>query len=1113
MLLNFLKKLFKTKSEKDMAELRPIVDLVNNEYIKLKSLSDDSLRFKTAEFKNYIHQKTSNLKNKVQELTLQSHHEQDLSKKEKLYNDLDNAKKELNKAIEEVLKEILPQAFAVVKETARRLTENKQLVVTATEWDKKIAQRKNHVIIEGDKAIWKNRWIAAGNEVEWNMIHYDVQLIGGTVLHQGKISEMATGEGKTLVATLPTYLNALAGMGVHVVTVNDYLARRDSEWNAPIFEFHQLSVDCIDIYEPNSEERKKAYLADITYGTNNEFGFDYLRDNMVTHPEHLVQRELHYAIIDEVDSILIDEARTPLIIAGPVPQGDKHEFDILKPRIEKLVNLQKEVVNENLAQAKRILANGIETLKDAEKLKAGTLIYRAHKGLPKHKALLKFLQNDQHKLLMQKAENYHLEDNAKKMHLVDDELYFTINEKNNQIELTDKGRDALTLKEEDPNLFVLPDLGHELAKIDHNPNLTDEQKLHEKERVIKDFSDKSERLHSIHQLLKAYTLFERDVHYIIQEGKVMIVDENTGRVMPGRRWSDGLHQAVEAKENVKVEAATQTYATITLQNFFRMYHKIAGMTGTAETEAKEFYEIYKLDVVTIPTNKPVIRKDLDDKVYKTKREKYNAIIQEVEELIAKGRPVLIGTTSVETSETLSRLFKQRNIAHELLNAKHHQREAEIVAKAGQAGAVTIATNMAGRGTDIKLGPGVKEAGGLAIIGSERHESRRIDRQLRGRSGRQGDPGSSQFFVSLEDDLMRLFGSERIAKAMTMLNMKEGEVIQSSWITSSITKAQQKVEENNFAMRKRLLEYDDVMNYQRDNIYRKRRNALFGDRIKIDLEYMRSQLCESIVKRYHEVGDSDSLNLEVLQILGIDLKLKPEDLDRLSAQKIIEDLYIKVTQKYNDKTQKLAQEVFEAANHFFTQMTEQRKNDSQFLEVLPNIPMEIHLTDGSKTARLAIPIGQIIETKGSIVTDSFEKTVVLGVIDETYKDHLRNMDDLRQSVQNAVFEQKDPLLVYKLEASALFQNLLAHINMQVLSFLLKAEPVNPEPQETKTVQEPKRDDFSKLKTQHEQRTIGVDETDIYNEYEEIYANSDKPDPYANLSRKERRELERKNKKKK
>ncbi len=1112
-MLGFLKKLFQSKIDKDMAELRPIVDLVNNEYVKLKSLSDDELRQKTTEFKNYIQQKTSNLRNKVQELITQSQNEQDLNKKEKLYNDLDVAKKELNKVIEEALKDLHPKAFAVVKETSRRFTENQQLVVTATDWDRKIAQKKKNVIIEGDKAIWKNHWIAAGNEVEWNMVHYDVQLIGGSVLHQGKISEMATGEGKTLVATLPTYLNALAGMGVHIVTVNDYLARRDSEWNAPLFEFHQLSVDCIDIHEPNSEERKNAYLADITYGTNNEFGFDYLRDNMVTHPEHLVQRDLHYAIIDEVDSILIDEARTPLIIAGPVPQGDKHEFDILKPRIEKLVNLQKEVVNENLAQARKMLSNGLEGLKEADKLKAGTYIYRAHKGLPKHKALLKFLQNDQHKILMQKAENHHLEDNAKKMYLVDDELYFTINEKNNQIELTDKGRDALTLKEEDPNLFILPDLGHEIAKVDNNPNLSDEQKLHEKERIIKEFSDKSERLHSIHQLLKAYTLFERDVHYIVQEGKVMIVDENTGRVMPGRRWSDGLHQAVESKENVKIEAATQTYATITLQNFFRMYHKIAGMTGTAETEAKEFYEIYKLDVVSIPTNKPVVRKDLDDKVYKTRREKYNAIIEEVETLIAKGRPVLIGTTSVETSETLSRLFKQRNINHELLNAKHHQREAEIVAKAGQSGAVTIATNMAGRGTDIKLGPGVKEAGGLAIIGSERHESRRIDRQLRGRAGRQGDPGSSQFFVSLEDDLMRLFGSEKIAKAMTMLNMKEGEVIQSSWITSSITKAQQKVEENNFAMRKRLLEYDDVMNYQRDNIYRKRRNALFGDRIKIDLEYMRSQLCENIVKRYHEVGDSDSLNLEVLQIFGIDLKLKPEDLDRISAQKISENLYQQVTQKYIDKSSRLAQDVFQAAQHFFVQMSEQRKNDPQFLEVLPNISMEIHLTDGSKTARLAIPIGQIIETEGKIVTDSFEKTVVLGVIDETYKDHLRNMDDLRQSVQNAVFEQKDPLLVYKLESSALFQNLLTHINMQVLSFMLKAEPVNPEPQQNQPVQEPKRDDFSKLKTQHEERTVGVDETDVYDEYEEIYANSDKPDPYANLSRKERRELERKNKKKK
>lgn len=1100
-----------------MEELMPIVRLINDEYAKLHHLSDDQLRQKTQELKNIIQQKTQQQKNKVLELTQQSQDQKDVALKEKLYNQLDAAKKELNQAIEAVLKELLPQAFAIVKETARRLTENKQLVVTATEWDRKIAAKKANVLIEGDKAIWKNVWTAAGNTVEWNMVHYDVQLIGGTVLHQGKISEMATGEGKTLVATLPTYLNALAGMGVHIVTVNDYLARRDAEWNAPLFEFHQLSVDCIDLHEPNSTQRQQAYLADIAYGTNNEFGFDYLRDNMVTHPDHLVQRELHYAIIDEVDSILIDEARTPLIIAGPVPQGDRHEYNLLKPRIEKLVNLQREVVNENLAQARKILSVGIENLKEADKLKAGTFIYRAHKGLPKHKALLKFLQNEHHKLLMQKAENYHLEDNAKKMYLVDDELYFTINEKNNQIELTDKGRDALTLKEEDPNLFVLPDLGYELTQIDKNPNLDEEQKLHAKEKLTNEFQQKAERLHSIHQLLKAYTLFEKDVHYIVQEGKVMIVDENTGRVMPGRRWSDGLHQAVEAKENVQVEAATQTYATITLQNFFRMYHKIAGMTGTAETEAKEFYEIYKLDVVTIPTNKPVIRKDLDDKVYKTKREKYNAIIEEVEQLVAKGRPVLIGTTSVETSETLSRLFKQRKIEHELLNAKHHQREAEIVAKAGQAGAVTIATNMAGRGTDIKLGPGVKEAGGLAIIGSERHESRRIDRQLRGRAGRQGDPGTSQFFVSLEDDLMRLFGSERIAKAMTFLKMKEGEVIQSSWITSSITKAQQRVEENNFAMRKRLLEYDDVMNYQRDIIYKKRRNALFGDRIKVDLEHMRHQLCEALVKPYYEAGDADSLNLETIQTFGIDLKLKPEDLDKTPMNKIIQQLYEKVTNKYHQKMQKLANEVFEAAHTFYTNMQQQRQNDPQFLQFLPNIQMEIHLTDGHKTARLAIPIGQIIESQGSIVSDAFEKTVVLGIIDETYKEHLRNMDDLRQSVQNVVYEQKDPLLVYKLEASALFQNLLNHINQQVISFLLRSEPVNPEPpQQQPQNNTPKRDDFSKLKTQHEERSIGVDETDIYDEYEEIYHSADQPKEdidLSKLSRKERRELERKNKKKK
>ena len=1043
-MLGALKKIFPSKKLKDIKGLLPFVEVINEAYEEIHDISDDGLRAKTQEFRERIKTYTEEIVAEIEKISAEAESEQDVNNKEALYRSLDNLKQRRYEAIDEILLELLPEAFAVVKETARRFAEHGELVVKANEMDKTLAEEKENIQIKGDKAIWKSEWTAADAEIIWNMIHYDVQLIGGTVLHQGKIAEMATGEGKTLVATLPVYLNAISGLGVHVVTVNDYLARRDAEWNAPIFQFHGLTVDCIDLHQPNSDERRQAYLKDITYGTNNEFGFDYLRDNMTTHPEHLVQREHYYAIIDEIDSVLIDEARTPLIISGPVPRGDQHEFNQLKPRIDRVVKAQRKLVTQLLAEAKRKIA-------EEDKEEGGLALFRAFKGLPKNGALIKFLSEPGMKAVMAKTEAFYMQDNSKNMYLATDELYFTIEEKNRQIELTDKGRDAITNSGEDPNLFLLPDIGSLFAEIDTDASKDDNEKLKLKDKITQEFAEKSERLHAINQLLKAYTLFELGVDYILQDGKVMIVDEQTGRALSGRRYSDGLHQAIEAKENVKIEAATQTFATVTLQNYFRMYHKLAGMTGTAETEEAEFYEIYKLDVVVIPTNKPIARDDRDDLVFKTEREKYNAVISEIEELRDNGNPVLVGTKSVETSEKLARLLKMRRIPHNVLNAKQHQREAEIVAEAGQRGAVTIATNMAGRGTDIKLGPGIEEIGGLAIIGTERHDSRRVDRQLRGRAGRQGDNGISQFYVSLEDDLMRMFGSERIAKIMDRMGLQDGEVIQHSMISRSIGNAQKKVEENNFHMRKRLLEYDDVMNSQREVIYTRRRNALYGDRIKIDLDNMIYDLCELIVDRYFDFADSEGLRIDCIRLLAVDPPITDKDLNDLSANEIAERIYQTAKEAYQRKSNNLARTLA-------TGIARIKKDNPQTERIL------IPFSDGAKELRIIVEVEKSIETNGQSVIDELEKVATLAIIDERWKNHLREMDELRQSAQNAVYEQKDPLLVYKFESYELFQQMLNDVNQQVLSLIFKAD-LNIGNQPQRNVTQNKRDDFSKMNAKH------------------------------------------------
>ena len=1012
-----------SKSEADFKELKPIVDKVNAAYAGLQELTNDELRGKTSEFRERIRQYIANEENTIASLKEQiaANAYDNPEANEKLFEEVAALEKTVVKKIEEVLEQIMPEAFAVVKETARRLKENEELEITPTQMDRDLAAAgADFVRIDGDKAYWKNSWVAAGNHVQWDMVHYDVQLIGGSVLHKGRIAEMATGEGKTLVATLPVYLNALPGRGVHIVTVNDYLARRDSEWNGPLFQFHGLSVDCIDKHQPNSESRKAAYEADITYGTNNEFGFDYLRDNMVRSPEELVQRKHNFAIVDEVDSVLVDDARTPLIISGPTPKGDTHEFDVLRPRVEKLVNFQRQLTNKELAEAKKLLEN---SSKESEKA-GGEKLFRAHRGLPKNGALIKFLSEPGMRTLMQKTENHFLQDQQKEMHKIDDELFFVIDEKNNSVDLTEKGIAVISENSEDPHFFIIPDLNMEMHKLE-SMGLTKDELLQRKENLLRDYTIKSERIHSVNQLLKAYALFEKDVDYVIMDGKVKIVDEQTGRILDGRRYSDGLHQAIEAKENVKVEAATQTYATITLQNYFRMYHKLAGMTGTAETEAKEFWDIYKLDVSVIPTNRPIQRKDMEDLVYKTKREKYNAVIEQIEKYVAENRPVLVGTTSVEISELLSRMLKMKNIKHQVLNAKLHQKEAEIVAEAGKPGTVTIATNMAGRGTDIKLGQGVKEAGGLAIIGTERHDSRRVDRQLRGRAGRQGDPGSSQFFVSLEDDLMRLFGSERIAKLMDSMGYKEGEVLTHSMITKSIERAQKKVEENNFGIRKRLLEYDDVMNQQREVIYTKRRNALFGDKVSTDVLNMMHDVCESLVTRHLEARDYEGFDLDVLRILGMENPVNETEFFQSGAEALSATLFAKVQEVYRQRMEQIRHTVMPV-------ITDVYKNQGhQYANIL------IPVTDGIRALQTPVNLEKAFNTEGKEVSLGIEKGIMLALIDNIWKEHLRDIDDLKQSVQNAVFEQKDPLLIYKLESFNVFKEMVNRLNEDVVSFLMKA----------------------------------------------------------------------------
>jgi preprotein translocase subunit SecA len=1039
MISGLLKKFFGDKSAKDQKEYQPIIDETNAFSAKYLELSDDELRAKTADFQARI---KASIASKEEELNLLKEKVADpatpIHSKEDLFDEIDKLTKSIDETIEVSLAEIMPEAFAAVKETARRWSQNGELVVTATDLDRELAKVKDGIDISGDKAIWKNNWTAAGAPVQWNMVHYDVQLMGGAVLHRGNIAEMQTGEGKTLVATLPVYLNALAGKGVHVVTVNDYLAKRDSEWMGPLYQFHGLRVDCIDKHRPNSEERRKAYLADITFGTNNEFGFDYLRDNMAGAVDELVQLKHHFAIVDEVDSVLIDDARTPLIISGPTPRGEEHEFHQLKPRVESVVNAQRNFVNQCLADAKKLLSvinNPTDNAKeDKQHLEEGGIaLLRAHRGLPKNKALIKYLSEPGIRAHLQKTENFYMQEQGKQMKKIDVELFFVIDEKNNTIELTNKGIDLIS-GSEDRDFFIMPDIGSEIAKL-QKEQLEKEKFLEKKDALVRDYSIKSERIHSVNQLLKAYTLFEKEVEYVILEGKVKIVDEQTGRIMEGRRYSDGLHQAIEAKENVTVEAATQTYATITLQNYFRMYHKLAGMTGTAETEAKEFWDIYKLDVVAIPTNKPVVRKDQNDLVFKTAREKYSAVIEEIGKFVAAGRPVLVGTTTVEISELLSRMLKMKNIPHQVLNAKYHQKEAEIVAEAGKAGAVTIATNMAGRGTDIKLGEGVKEAGGLAIIGTERHDSRRVDRQLRGRSGRQGDPGSSIFFVSLEDDLMRKFGSERIAKLMDRMGLKEGEVITHSMVSKSIERAQKKVEENNFGVRKRLLEYDDVMNAQRKAIYKKRRNALYGDRLDIDIDNMFYDVCESMVAA-HGKENFDEFEMDLIRLIGIDSPVSKEEFASIDRQLLTEKIYQSMYEQYSRKNEKIIQKAFPQVKHVFETMSDRYKNI-----VFP-------LSDGRREMQMVLNLEEAYSTNGKEITKSFEKNIILGMIDNEWKEHLREMDDLRSAVNNAQYEQKDPLLVYKLESFELFKAMLGRLNNEAVELLMKLDlPVETEVQST------------------------------------------------------------------
>ncbi len=1044
-MLKLLAKIFGDKSQKDIKRMMPLVEQTKREGEKLLSISNDELRNKTVEIQNDINARLKSIDDQIATLhaKIADQPQMDLGEKESVFGEIDKLEVNRNKELEVVLMEVLPRAFAIVRETARRFKENEYLEVTATELDRILAAKHENIKISGDTARWHRQWMAAGNLVTWDMVHYDVQIIGGIALHEGKVSEMATGEGKTLVATFPAFLNALAKRGVHVVTVNDYLAKRDSEWMAPLFQFHGLTIDCIDKHEPNSVERRNAYRADITYGTNNEFGFDYLRDNMAREPEELVQRGHHYAMVDEVDSVLIDEARTPLIISGPVPRGDEHEFYDLKPRISKLVEAQKKLVNQYLNDAKKLLAEGQE--KDG-----GLALFRAHRGMPKYKPLIKMLSESGMKNILQKTENFYLQDNKKMMPEADKPLYFIIEEKDNSVDLTEKGIDLITGEGEDARFFILPEIGIELNKLEKDATLATEDRLKKKEDLIREYTTKSQRIHSVNQLLKAYTLFEKDTEYIIVDGKVKIVDEQTGRVLDGRRYSDGLHQAIEAKENVKVEDATQTYATITLQNYFRMYHKLAGMTGTAVTEAGELWDIYKLDVVTIPTNKAMIRQDKDDLVYKTMREKFNAVVEEIVRLTQEGRPVLVGTTSVEISELVSRMLQIRKIKHQVLNAKQHQREAEIVAEAGKPGTVTIATNMAGRGTDIKLTPESRAAGGLAIIGTERHESRRVDRQLRGRSGRQGDPGSSQFYVSLEDNLMRLFMPERIARIMDRLGLKEGEVISHSMVTSSIERAQKKVEENNFGIRKRLLEYDNVMNSQREVIYKRRRNALHGERLQLDILTMLFDTCDDLVANGKAGENLDNFKLNVLSVLGFDFEISPDEFTKTDQAIISERLYEQALKHYDHKNHVAAEKAYPIVMDIY------KTRGATIENIL------VPFTDGVKQIGVSANLKKCMESKNTELIKSMEKMITLAIIDQQWKEHLRDMDDLKQSVQNAVYEQKDPLLIYKFEGFEAFKRFISKVNEETISFLMKADIPIREADQVQEARQAKRQKLSEKK---------------------------------------------------
>ena len=1039
----FLSSIFGNKATRDMKEIKPWVDKVKAAYPEVAALDNNALRAKTEELKAYIRNSATEQRAKVEELKA-SVESIELEEREEVFAQIDKIEKEILDIYEKALDEVLPVAFSIVKETAKRFSENEEIVVTATEFDRHLAATKDFVRIEGDKAVYQNHWVAGGNDTLWNMVHYDVQLFGGVVLHKGKIAEMATGEGKTLVATLPVFLNALTGNGVHVVTVNDYLAKRDSEWMGPLYMFHGLSVDCIDRHQPNSDARRQAYLADITFGTNNEFGFDYLRDNMAISPKDLVQRQHNYAIVDEVDSVLIDDARTPLIISGPVPKGDDQLFEQLRPQVERLVEAQKKLATQYLADAKRLIASN-----DKKEQEEGFLaLYRSHKCLPKNKALIKFLSEQGIKAGMLKTEEIYMEQNNKRMHEVTDPLYFVIDEKLNSVDLTDKGVDLISGNSEDPTFFVLPDITAQLSELENEKSLTDEERLAKKDALMTNFAIKSERVHTINQLLKAYTMFEKDDEYVVIDGQVKIVDEQTGRIMEGRRYSDGLHQAIEAKEGVKVEAATQTFATITLQNYFRMYHKLSGMTGTAETEAGELWDIYKLDVVVIPTNRPIARNDMNDRVYKTKREKYKAVIEEIEKMVEAGRPVLVGTTSVEISEMLSKMLTMRKIEHNVLNAKLHQKEADIVAKAGLSCAVTIATNMAGRGTDIKLSPEVKAAGGLAIIGTERHESRRVDRQLRGRAGRQGDPGSSVFFVSLEDDLMRLFSSDRIAGVMDKLGFKEGEMIEHSMISKSIERAQKKVEENNFGIRKRLLEYDDVMNKQRTVVYTKRRHALMGERIGMDIVNMIWDRCVNAI----EAPTYEDCKMDLLQTLAMETPFTEEAFRNEKKEKLADKTFDAAMELFKRKTERMAQIAYPVIKQVYENQGHMYEN------------ILIPITDGKRMYNISCNLKAAYDSECKEVVKSFEKSILLHVIDEAWKENLRELDELKHSVQNASYEQKDPLLIYKLESVNLFDTMVDKINNQTVSILMRGQIPVQEPQEVRQAAPEQRQDLSKYREQ-------------------------------------------------